>query len=263
MRWVLPSIVLAMPGCMPFVLPPSRVEVGTSPNQQYVPDVSGEQGHAASPAAAPGSGPQTGAVLVRAGVHPLQVVPKLAGRRVDVGVGYMLEGTSDPDLVRRREGPYVELGAFPIQARLGANSRVRAGAVAVGEYFVRDDQGYRAGIGAAGTVEVVAFSKGAFESSDGSSRGVETSGWSYGEWAIGAFAGPTVRVGNQMEQWSGTFGISARMPFAIGVACCFDPTDHFKPVRQARGHHGRARTVRFRSRNPSPSRATDGVNTRP
>lgn len=157
-------------------------------------------------------------VLLRAGVHPLQFYPSLAGRRFDVGAGYRMEN-SPRDSGWQRGGPYAEVGMYPFQSVLGASYRVRAGALALGEYFLLDDRGYRAGIGTSAAFELVGFTRGVLDTDD-------VTGLMWGEWGIGAFAGPGLRVGDRGETWAGTFGISARIPFMAGVVCCIDPTDH-------------------------------------
>lgn len=209
---------LGLPSCVPFALPPARVEVGSVPADERGPILSRE-GEVNSSGAASGSVEGSNPTLFRAGVHPLQLLPKLAGRRVDVGTGYMIESGRQGDSAWEREGPYAEVGVYPFQAILGLGHRLRAGAVALGEYFLHDDRGYRAGVSASAAVELVGFTSRGFQLPN-------AVGMTYGEWGLGAFAGPGLRFGDHGEKWAGTFGVSARIPFTMGVVCCIDPTEH-------------------------------------
>lgn len=211
------AFALVVPSCLPFAIPPSRIEMGSVPADARGRMLPGEGGTVQdSPAS---TSPATdGPAVLRIGIHPLQVVPRLAGRRIDVGAGYMAENGGQGDSAWSREGPYAEVGLYPFQAFLGGDYRLRAGAVALGEYYLRDDRGYREGLGVSAAVELFGFTSGGFQSPN-------AVGATYGEWAFGAFAGPGVRLGEQGEKWAGTFGISARIPLTVGVICCIDPTE--------------------------------------
>jgi hypothetical protein len=157
-------------------------------------------------------------VVLRGAIHPFQVFPELSGRAVDFGVGYMAEGVDDRDGGVWRDGPYAELGVFPFFRDIGSRDRLRAGVRVLGESFLRDDAGFRGGATALASVEITGFA-------DGELSSPEAIGVAYGEWGLGVFAGPSVRVGADRTAWNGTLGLSARLPLAVGVVCCADLTD--------------------------------------
>jgi hypothetical protein len=225
----LPALGLSVlfSGCLPFAVPPARVEIGAVPGLGVAaPSAAGE----AETAGESPDGEKSTPVVLRGAIHPLQMVPDLRGRAIDFGVGYMVEGVDDRDGGVWRDGPYAELGVFPFRWDLGSRDRLRAGARILGESFLRDDAGFRAGATAVASVEITGFTDGAFSSPD-------AVGVAYGEWGLGVFAGPSVRVGANRSAWTGTVGLSARIPLAVGVVCCAD----LSQIVDQRGERARKR----------------------
>lgn len=168
-------------------------------------------------------------MLLRGGVYPMQFFPALAGRRVDIGAGYRMEkGPRESEW--QRQGPYAEVGMYPFQSVLSSTYRLRGGALATSELFLLDDHGDRAGFGVAAALELVGFYGGVFDTP-------EAIGLMYGEWGVGAFAGPGVRLADSGQRWAGTFGVSVRIPFMAGLFCCIDPFSDDTQTRASTSRH--------------------------
>jgi hypothetical protein len=191
---------------MPFAVPPLRAGLGagTWDDSFSVPDATDPD--------EPGT-----TVLARAGIHPLQLVPELSNRLIDIGIGYGIEAVEGGDgTSAHRTGPYFELGAFPLRGSAGTGRRWRAGVLAVGDYSVASTGPLGDGSTLlAATAELTGFSRSTFATDD-------TVGVAFGEWGFGLFAGPTLRMG-AAQTWSGSAGLTARIPMTLGVACCAVP----------------------------------------
>lgn len=137
------------------------------------------------------------------------------------------------------EDPYAEVDAFALRARAGRGSRWRAGVLVLGEYSVSRSASVPDGaVILAGTAELTGFSNGTLATDD-------TAGVAFGEWGIGLFAGPGLRIGSAGTPWAFSGGLTARIPMALGVTCCLRP-DFFPSKGERRG----------KRRNPKQQRET-------
>jgi hypothetical protein len=204
--WILP-LVLSASGCLPFAVPPARVETGIG-TRLYTRDPSNGA-----------LGPQSTRVL-RGAIHPLQLRKDPANRLLDVGLGYRgewLVAVPSPAL----HGPYAELGLYPVRASLSRRLRLRWGGYASGDALLsaRQDPGFGATLGT-----LLEFSG---ETLSGNFSRVDTDsavfGTAQGQWAVGLFASTAVREVDDDFSQSVVTGMSVRLPLVVGVACCVWP----------------------------------------
>jgi hypothetical protein len=207
-RW-LSIVTLAGLGsaCLPFAVPPARVESGLGARLQDR-DAASQHGVSA----------QAGAL--RAGFHPTQVMDSPGERKWDVGLGYRAEWRlheQAPPL----HGPYAEFGFYPLRARVGSGTRLRWGSYVSADAVF--GEGTKPGPGATfGTlIEVTGSTSGTFSSTDQDSA---VAGAAFGQWAFGMFASTSLREVDDSFSQSVITGMSLRVPFAVGVACCFWPS---------------------------------------
>lgn len=202
-RWWLTGLALASAGCVPFLVPPARVEsgIGTRVHAPKTPE--GVEGSRA-----------TG--LVRAGVHPLQLSGPGAPPWADLAFGYRSEWVLDGS-ERPLHGPYAELGLYPLRPRLSRNTRLRFGGYTSADAVLTSAREPGLG-GTLGTlVELTGFSSGAFGHSDGEGA---VGGVSHGRWAVGLFVSTSFRNAERRFSQTLTTGLSLRIPFVVGIACC-------------------------------------------
>ncbi len=202
-RWSVVSLALTSPGCVPFLVPPARVETGIGTRVHPPKTREGVQGSRA-----------TG--LLRAGLHPLQLVGPEAPTWADFAFGYRSEWMLD-DSERPLHGPYAELGLYPVRPRVSRSTRLRFGGYTSADAIL--SSGREPGLGATlGTVvELTGFSSGTFGHEDEEDT---VGGVTHGQWAVGLFASTSFRnADDRFSQTLGT-GLSVRLPFVFGVACC-------------------------------------------
>jgi hypothetical protein len=225
---ILLLLISSMTGCLPFALPPLRAELGGSPSS----GPSGSESDVAGPV-----------VSGRLGFHPLQVFRDTTSRAWDVGVGYARESSSGRTA---HHGPYAELAAYPLRGDASSGKRFRVGLMTIAQAYLDPTSPYRTSATVAGTAEIAGFSDGTFQSDD-------ASGVARGEWGLGIFAGPSARFGGADVAWSGTVGITARVPMALGFVCCLQPS-------WLKGSSGRskAKAPRRHLRRPHPERRSRG-----
>lgn len=202
-RWWLTGLTLAFGGCVPFLVPPARVESGLGTRVHAPKSPEGVEGSRA-----------TG--LVRAGVHPLQLIGPGAPLWADIAFGYRSEWLLDAS-EQPLHGPYAELGLYPLRPRLSRTTRLRFGGYTSADAVLASvrEPGLGATLGA--LVEVTGFSSGAFGHSDGEDT---VGGVSHGRWAVGLFASTSFRNVDQRFSQTLTTGLSLRIPFVAGIACC-------------------------------------------
>ncbi len=226
------ALALALGGCMPFVVPPTRLSVGAE--SRFAKERGGEQREFV----------ESGAVL-RAGVHPLDVVPDGAGKVLDVGVGFTTEAFPAKD-TPNAYGPYVEVGAYKTLVRWDTAQLRSGGFVSLEALWLGSQP--NAGVGAmvGGLLEIGGQVTGPFADSDDDPGFV--AGVAEGRWALGLFASASARQFETERQLAVAGGVSLRIPFAAGVACCawnaetsgsssvsvtdHDHHHHEKPVRR-------------------------------
>jgi hypothetical protein len=254
MRWWLWSwaigLALSSSACVPFLVPPARVEsgIGTRVHPPKTPE--GVEGSRA-----------TG--VLRAGFHPLQLVGPGAPPWADFGFGYRSEWVLD-DSEQPLHGPYAELGLYPVRSRLSNETRLRFGGYTSADALLTSarEPGYGATLGT--LIEVTGFSSGAFGHSDGDDA---VGGLSHGQWAVGLFANTSFRNADDRFSQTLSTGLSFRMPFVVGVACCAWPRgnwslselgsstsdDSSEPRRSSKGSH-RKRSEPEKRREYHPAR---------
>ncbi len=201
------ALLTGASACFPYAVPPAHLSAGVGPTSGVIADSRG--------------GVSSGAphYTLRGGVHPLGAVEDLTGRSVDVGVGYLLEGSTGDGEVPLH-GPYLALDAYLLPAQLPERS-LRAGARVTGDFLFGAGELGGGGM-LAGLVEWVFFGEGSYGSDRGDSF---TAGVRSGELAVGAFLGVTHRVVGDQSFQGGVLGVSLRVPLLLGVVCCALPDD--------------------------------------
>jgi len=197
---------------MPFVSPPSRLTLGPTTIRTF------SRG---------GRSYGSAGVLVRYGVHPLDVIPSESGpRRFDIGVGYQTEELPRFDESRPRarpaHGPYLEAGYYPVLAEWSERNRVQAGGYASVEALWRGPEfGVGESIGA--SIEVSHDVESEFAGDD-PEEGTFATGVAGGRWSIGLFTAATYRQFPDQQQLGVSGGLSVRIPMSAGVLCCLWPS---------------------------------------
>jgi hypothetical protein len=225
-------------GCLPFIVPPARVSLGAGARLGAVP---GAEPHA-----------RRDFVALRAGLHPLDVLAGSETRMVDVAVGYQGElppAKSTPSVY----GPYLELGVYPVAAPVSTAFRLKAGLYGTADLLYRS--GYP-DVGVGGTmgalVELTARTDGVF--SDNSRDGSVVYGRSAGRWAVGLFGSGSLRSFSDGAYSDLVIGLSARIPFAVGVVCCVWPRSSSRQTHHDDGER-EAPPNRPHSAHPAPEQS--------
>lgn len=197
-------------GCFPFVVPPARVSVGAGPATGDVERSSG-------------SLEPRSTTTLRAGFHPLQLMPGASKRMFDAGVGYggdLVYGHAPASYDRRTSahGPYVEAGVYPVRLPVSSATTFRWGGRGTLDLLFLEPQNT---LGYGGTLatefEFSGDASGPFASADEESIVL---GAGHGQWALGGFIGGSMRHFDGADYGGLTFGVSARIPLAFGVICC-------------------------------------------
>jgi hypothetical protein len=210
---LLAPIVALSTGCLPFVVPPAKLSGGAGPATGRVERGTGDL--------APRS-----TTTLRAGFHPLSLMPEASSSRFDAGVGYggdLVFGHAPPPYNRRTSahGPYLEGAYYPVRLPAGG-ATFRWGARAnVDLLFLepRDVMGYGGTL--VTELEIGGRATGAFANADGDGA---VFGTAFGSWSLGAFAGGTARSFPESRYGAFTVGLSARLPFMAGIVCCAWPS---------------------------------------
>jgi hypothetical protein len=193
--------------CLPFAVPPARVESGL-----------GARLHDPDPPSVPGASTQT--VALRAGFHPTQVMDAPVDRKWDVGLGYRGEWRLN-DHAPPLHGPYAELGFYPLRASVGRGTRLRWGSYASADAVFAESGTPGPGATLGTVFEVTGSTSGTFSRAD---QDTAVAGAAFGQWAFGLFASTSLREVDDRFSQSVITGMSLRVPFAAGVACCFWPS---------------------------------------
>jgi hypothetical protein len=193
-------------GCVPFALPPGQASIGSA-----------STGVAQRSRSRDEEAPHS----IRLGVHPLGLWDSHQTRTLDLGAGYAFERVVRREGQLGTQGPYLELGAYPLRTATALGT-VRAGLRTTGDLLMSDQGTERAGFGGsvALAVEVASFASGPFgvNGSDGAIAGL-----AHGEVGLGGFVGVSHRRFVDDAYWVASAGISLRLPAAVGVVCCVKP----------------------------------------
>jgi hypothetical protein len=187
----------ALAGCIavPFALPPSKVQIGAGTRS----------------VARPGHDETDVPLQVRAGLSPLGLSPDMLDRRIDVGVGYLLETGK----ATRIQGGYLDAGGVLGRWPLGDGGLFRA-MTSVQLRLLAEQDGMQLGRGGAVQLggELVTFKQGAFSSSShrGGAFGVDYGEGGFGLYLEAAYA----QIGSTTIQ-SASLGLTIRLPGAAGV----------------------------------------------
>jgi hypothetical protein len=155
---------------------------------------------------------------MRAALHPFGLLDEHQRRTLDFGTGYAVERVARPDRYTLAQGPYVELGAYPLRTHRGEWT-ARAGLRTSVEALITDEGWGNTGYGAsvALALEIASFAKGMFGA--GGADGFILGG-AHGEGGLGAFAGMSHRRFSDDSYWLASAGLSLRVPAVAGVICC-------------------------------------------
>jgi len=235
---------------MPFVVPPARLSLGAGPATGVVPRAYDELL------------PEV-VTSFRAGFHPWDLADRPSERAFDFGAGYAAdwisgEAATGPDQAARREhvsaqGPYLEGSYAPFRYPIGEGTALRLGArTDLDLLFLGTDA--RTGFGGSGVVEFEISHDvfGPFVSDDDDEPGV-LAGVQRGRWALALFAGGSFRDFGGESYGGVTGGVSVRLPFLAGIACCAWPghDDDADDAKRKRAH-ARPRSPR-RKAQPRPA----------
>jgi hypothetical protein len=194
-------------GCLPFIVPPARISVGAGAELGKV----------------PGSSPQAAQsfVALRGGIHPLDALSGSEKSVLDVALGYQGELPTE-QTTPRVYGPYLELGAYPLNTPLSTALTLKAGLFGSADLLYRSgfaETGVGATVG--GLVEVTGRADGPFAST--SDDGSVVAGSSAGRWSVGLFGSGSRRGFSDGAYNDVVIGLSVRVPFAAGIVCCAWP----------------------------------------
>jgi hypothetical protein len=158
-------------------------------------------------------------VQVSGALHPLQAIEDLYDQPFDVGVGWGVDAPAKDGAGAVVHGPELELGYYPLRTRNG-NNDIRLGAFTAAELLFSEAApgapGYGGTLGI--NLELTGFSQGKLQG-DGIAGGY------VGTWGIGVFAAASHRNVGEASYVAGVLGLSVRIPFVGGVACCADASD--------------------------------------
>lgn len=192
----------AASACLPFVVPPARLEMG--PGLRLHEDRARDV--------------KDGTALIRAAVHPMQVLDGAADQLFDVGVGYRAElPLHDEGEARTLAGPYAELGVYALRVPLGSSTRLRWGGYASADLDLTSTEPVGFGTTLGTLLEITGSSGGPFANHDADSHVL---GMAKGQWGIGIFANTSLREVRSDFTQGISAGLSVRIPFMAGVVCC-------------------------------------------
>jgi hypothetical protein len=206
-------LAVLLTGCVGFVLPPMKLSGGTGPMAGQV-----ESGA--------GALELRSATTLRAGFHPLSLMPQAPASAFDAGLGYggdLVFGQVAPTFRHRTSvhGPYLEGGYYPVRLPAGG-ATFRLGLRANADLLFQP----RGVTGYGGTL-VTEFEIGGYAAgglSDEDDEDDDTAfGTVFGSWSLGGFAGGSARSFPGSSYAGLTAGLSVRVPFIAGVACCVWP----------------------------------------
>ena len=204
------GLASAATSCLPFVTPPARLSVGPATHFDRVPGAAREDS-------------RSGFTELRAATHPLDLVDGAENNWFDVGLGYQGElppaDNQDTPIVH---GPYLELGAYPVSARLGPSLTLRGGTYGTVSSLWRTDlpsPGVGGSLGA--LVEISGGTAGTFAGSG--SDGSVVAGYARGRWAIGLWGSGSLHDFSDGAYRGVAAGLSVRLPLLAGVVCCAWP----------------------------------------
>jgi hypothetical protein len=206
--WLAPLMALST-GCLPFVVPPGKVAIGAGP-------ATGEVKRDA------GMLKPRSVTQLRAGFHPLDMMPKASQSAFDVGVGYggdliFSNAPARHDQHTSAHGPYLEAAYYPLRVPAG-NAMLRWGARGNLDLLYLEPKDVMGFGGTAVTeLEITGHAAGAFADADGDGA---VFGTSWGQWSVGAFVGGSARSFPVTNYRAITAGFAARIPFAAGIVCC-------------------------------------------
>ena len=203
--WLVLALSASTQACLPLLVPPMRARASIGPTAGRLAD-----GRDAN------SEPN---VQVSGAVHPLQAVKDLYGQPFDVGLGWGLDAPAKDGPGAIVHGPELELGYYPFRTRNGKND-IRLGAFTAGELLFSETASGAPGYG--GTLgvnlELTGFSQGKLQG-DGLAGGY------VGTWGVGVFAAASHRSVGEASYVAAVLGLSVRVPFLGGIACCADASD--------------------------------------
>lgn len=206
--WLVLLAFALTPSCFPYALPPAKVSVGSVVAGAPVITRSGEV-------------ERPDPTLVRVGFHPLDLAE--SELPLDVGVGYETEFVASGELPTM-QGGYVELGLYPVSAKLSEHVRLRLGAYGTLDGLVREDlpsAGFGGSLG--GLFELTGRVNGAIDSVN--SDGSRNTGYALGRWGIGLFASGSLREFHGNAQPGAAVGVSVRIPLLAGIVCCLSSSE--------------------------------------
>jgi hypothetical protein len=215
-------------GCLPFVTPPARVSVGPATHFDPLPGAARQNS-------------QTGFTALRAATHPLDLVDGAEDNWFDFGLGYQAEfAPAHQEGARTVHGPYLELGAYPLSAKLGSDLTLRGGAYGTVSSLFRaglPTPGVGGSLGA--LVEIGGGAEGTFAGSG--SDGSVVAGYARGRWGVGLWSSGSLHDFSDGAYRGVAAGLSVRLPLLAGVVCCAWPEF---------GKHGGAGSPRSASSTP-------------
>ncbi len=240
------SLALTSTGCVPFLVPPARVETGIGTRVRPPKTRDGVEGSRA-----------TG--MMRAGLHPLQLIGPEAPAWADFAFGYRSEWVLD-DSERPLHGPYAELGLYPVRPRLSRSTRLRFGGYTSADAILTSAR--EPGLGATlGTlVELTGFSSGAFGHADDEDL---VGGVTHGQWAVGLFASSSFRNADDRFSQTISTGLSFRMPFVVGIACCAWPGNWSSSTSEEDSSEPRPASKSWHPKRSQPEKRRDYEPARP
>jgi hypothetical protein len=241
--------IVAGTGCMPFALPPARLSLGSGPVTGFVPHAGSEM-------------PLEVATSFRAGVQPLDLSEGGSERPFDLGAGYVLDLLSGPvargsdvpalDEHAYVQGPYVQAAYSPWRWDIGSAWLRVGGRGDLDLLFVGDARDTGFGGSAVLELELSQDASGPLVSEDDDEPGF-VAGVQQGRWAFAAFAGGTLRQFDATGYGGLTAGVSLRLPFVAGIACCAWPGRNREGAQPRKRAQPRARPAR-RPAKPLPRR---------
>jgi hypothetical protein len=194
-------------GCLPFVVPPARVSIGSATHID------------AFPGSLPAESEQE-VLSLRGSAHPLDLADGMEGRLLDFGLGYHAE-LAPPGGVPTVHGPYLELGAYPLAAELGPRVHLRGGMYGTVDGLLRSGMAEPGLGGSLGLLlELASSGSGAFLSRGG---GPVVAGYARGQWGFGLYTSASVRDFSDGAYRALSVGVSVRLPLVVGVLCCALP----------------------------------------
>lgn len=211
-------VALAGSGCLPFVTPPARVSLGPALRVDPVRASSNVDSDAQL-------------TSLRAASHPLDLLDEAEGQWLDLGLGYQAEFAASDD-VATVHGPYLELGAYPLAARIGSGVTLHGGAYGTVDSLWRrgtSESGFGGSLGLLLEASGSSASTFAGAGNDGSL----VAGYARGRWGVGVWGSGALRDFSDGAYRAVAMGVSVRLPLLAGVVCCA------LPDFSSRGHGSR------------------------